>query len=477
MRMLESTASQTAGLVSKTTRSRDARSAVAVLVSLIEMTGVGASAYAAYVAYHMIIWSGLPADTISYGWVCTGLASMYWVICLADKQYDFVGSEWDRRAFRRGALALTLAFVFLLATMFLTGTVTSYSRGTFVTQMAFALPVQILIRTALWRTVEMGRKRSFWHEPGAVILMFPGVERSAQLLAKLSSRHEHIQIHYLEPHRLDSQVRSILQECRKSNCESVLVLFDADGMDVITRTVDAISELPVRVQLLPIGMLNFMHCSRVGAFGRARVLEIVSGPNWVADRLLKRGLDLLLGITAALLLMPLMLLLAVLIKWDSSGPVLFRQLRHGFNNEPITVLKFRTMVTRQEEAEFRQATRNDSRITRIGRILRRTNLDELPQLFNVIRGEMSLVGPRPHAISHNQMFDGQILRLSRRHNVKPGITGWAQVNGFRGETDTFEKMQARVEHDLYYIDNWSFAFDLKILAMTIFSRKSYENAY
>jgi Undecaprenyl-phosphate glucose phosphotransferase len=294
----------------------------------------------------------------------------------------------------------------------------------------------------------------------------------------LSARHEHIhQIHYLEPDRLDSQVKSILQECRKSNCESILVLFDADGMDVITRTVDAISELPVRVQLLPIGMLNFMHCSRVGAFGRAHVLEIVSGPNWVADRLLKRGLDLLLGITAALLLMPLMLLLALLIKWDSPGPVLFRQLRHGFNNEPITVLKFRTMVTRQEEAEFRQATRNDPRITRIGRILRRTNFDELPQLFNVIRGEMSLVGPRPHAISHNQMFDGQILRLSRRHNVKPGITGWAQVNGFRGETDTFEKMQARVEHDLYYIDNWSFAFDLKILAMTIFSRKSYENAY
>jgi lipopolysaccharide/colanic/teichoic acid biosynthesis glycosyltransferase len=137
------------------------------------------------------------------------------------------------------------------------------------------------------------------------------------------------------------------------------------------------------------------------------------------------------------------------------------------------------MVARddKEEAQFRQATRGDPRITRVGKILRRTNIDELPQLFNVIKGEMSLVGPRPHAISHNDMFDGRILRLSRRHNVKPGITGWAQVNGFRGETDTFEKMQARVEHDLYYIDNWSFIFDVKILVMTVFSRKSYENAY
>ena len=129
-----------------------------------------------------------------------------------------------------------------------------------------------------------------------------------------------------------------------------------------------------------------------------------------------------------------------------------------------------------EEREFRQATRDDPRVTRIGRILRRTNIDELPQLLNVIRGTMSIVGPRPHAIAHNEMYDGQIAHMSRRHNVKPGITGWAQVNGLRGETDTFEKMRERVAHDLYYIDNWSFAFDLKILLMTIFSKKSYENA-
>jgi lipopolysaccharide/colanic/teichoic acid biosynthesis glycosyltransferase len=129
------------------------------------------------------------------------------------------------------------------------------------------------------------------------------------------------------------------------------------------------------------------------------------------------------------------------------------------------------------EGEARQATRNDPRVTRIGWILRRTNIDELPQLFNVIRGDMSIVGPRPHAVWHNQMFAGQIARLSRRHNVKPGITGWAQVNGLRGETDTFEKMRDRVEHDLYYIDNWSLAFDVRIILMTIFSKESYKNAY
>jgi lipopolysaccharide/colanic/teichoic acid biosynthesis glycosyltransferase len=135
------------------------------------------------------------------------------------------------------------------------------------------------------------------------------------------------------------------------------------------------------------------------------------------------------------------------------------------------------MVQRSDERQFRQASRDDPRVTRIGRLLRRTNMDELPQLLNVIRGEMSLVGPRPHAVLHNQMFDGQIARLARRHNVKPGITGWAQVNGLRGETDTLDKMQARISYDLYYIDNWSFSFDVKIVVKTVFSKKSYQNAY
>jgi exopolysaccharide biosynthesis polyprenyl glycosylphosphotransferase len=188
-------------------------------------------------------------------------------------------------------------------------------------------------------------------------------------------------------------------------------------------------------------------------------------------------LDLIVGTAATLLLMPLMLIVAVWIKLDSPGPIVFRQIRHGYNNKPIKVLKFRTMVTHGDNDQFCQTTRDDPRVTRIGRILRRTNIDELPQLLNVIRGDMSLVGPRPHAISHNQMYDGQIARMARRHNVKPGITGWAQVNGLRGETDTLEKMRARVEHDLYYIDHWSFAFDVRILIKTIFSSKSYHNAF
>jgi Undecaprenyl-phosphate glucose phosphotransferase len=475
--MLESTFSGAVAGASENVHNRDVRHALAALVALIEMAAVAGSTYVAFIGYHFIVWGGLP-DTMSYGWICTGLASMYGIICLTDRQYDFLGAEWNQHALHRGALALGLAFVFLLAFMFLTGTVTAYSRGTFVAQLAAALPIQIVTRALLWRAVEMARRRAYWRAPGVIVLAFPGVERPQWMLEQLSSRQEEIrQIHRLEPDRVDAQLEKILRDSRTLQCDSMLILFDADSMNAVCRAVDALSELPVRVQLLPIGMLNCMHSSRVGYFGRARVLEIASGPSWVADRLLKRALDLIVASAAGLFMMPFMLVVAALIKLDSPGPVLFRQVRHGFNNQPINVLKFRTMSTRQDDGQFRQATRGDARITRVGRVLRKTNIDELPQLLNVIRGEMSLVGPRPHAVSHNQMFDGQIARLSRRHNVKPGITGWAQVNGLRGETDTIEKMQARIEHDLYYIDNWSFAFDLQILVRTVLSRKSYQNAY
>ncbi|MBV8700733.1 MAG: exopolysaccharide biosynthesis polyprenyl glycosylphosphotransferase [Bradyrhizobium sp.] len=441
------------------------------------MAAVATSTYVAFLAYHLIVWGGLPKG-LPYGWICTGLALLYGAICLADGQYDFLGAEWNRRAFlHRGALAFALAFIFLLAVMFITGTVTSYSRGTFLAQFALGLPVQIVVRILSWHAVELARMRGYWAAPGQLVLVFPGVEKPMRLLERLSSRQEEIRrIYYLDQESPDAQLKNIPNESRALQCESVLLLFGADGMDAVARAVDTLSEMPVKVQLLPIGMLDLMNCSRIGYYGRARVFEIASGPDWAVDRLLKRSFDLVVASFAGVLSLPFMLIVAALIKLDSPGPVLFRQIRHGYNNRPINVLKFRTMAAAQEK-EFRQATRHDPRVTRIGRILRRTNIDELPQLLNVIKGEMSIIGPRPHAVSHNAMYDGQIARMSRRHNVKPGITGWAQVNGLRGETDTFEKMRARVEHDLYYIDNWSFAFDLKILLMTVFSKKTYENAY
>jgi Undecaprenyl-phosphate glucose phosphotransferase len=455
---------------------RDFRNAVAASVALAEIATVAGSTYAAFVVYHLTVWGGLP-DSIPYGWICTGLAVLYGVSCLVDKQYDFLGAERNMHPALRSLLALIVAFVLILTVLFLTGNIRHYSRGTLFAQLLSTLPVVATVRTILWRGINRAQNRGGWMLPGVVVLVFPGVEKPMLLLERLSIRQVAVrQIHYLESGSADAQLKAISQDSRALQCESVLLLFNSDGVNAVTRAVNALSEMPVRIQLLPIGLLDLMHCSRIGYYGRTRVFEIASGPNWVADRLLKRSFDLVVAATAGFFLLPLILTVAALIKLDSPGPVLFRQTRHGYNNKHIEVFKLRTMMV-SDDGEFRQATRDDPRVTRIGRILRRANIDEVPQLMNVIRGDMSIVGPRPHAVSHNEMYDGQIARMARRHNVKPGITGWAQVNGLRGETDTIEKMRARVEHDLYYIDNWSFAFDLVIVLMTIFSRKSYENAY
>ncbi|NQW10304.1 MAG: exopolysaccharide biosynthesis polyprenyl glycosylphosphotransferase [Alphaproteobacteria bacterium] len=198
-------------------------------------------------------------------------------------------------------------------------------------------------------------------------------------------------------------------------------------------------------------------------------------PGWNA--VVKRIEDLVLGVIFLLLAAPLLAMIALTIRLTMGAPVLFRQQRHGFNNNTFTVFKFRTMTVSGDDGDVAQAKRRDPRVTGLGAVLRRTSLDELPQLFNVIRGDMSLVGPRPHAVSHNTHYAKIINGYLSRHRVKPGITGWAQVNGLRGETDTVEKMQRRVEFDQYYIDNWSLVFDLRIIAQTFVTLIGARNAY
>ncbi|NKB20488.1 MAG: undecaprenyl-phosphate glucose phosphotransferase [Alphaproteobacteria bacterium] len=197
------------------------------------------------------------------------------------------------------------------------------------------------------------------------------------------------------------------------------------------------------------------------------------------NRILKGIEDRLFGLIILLIIWPILLAVTIAIKLDSSGPALFRQKRYGFNNNEITVLKFRSMYWQPDTSTktIKQAQQEDPRVTRVGRFIRRTSLDELPQIINVLRGEMSLVGPRPHAIAHNEEYAQIIDEYLIRHKVKPGITGWAQVNGLRGETVNPDQMRERVRHDLYYIENWSLGLDLKILFLTLFTGFLNENAY
>ena len=207
------------------------------------------------------------------------------------------------------------------------------------------------------------------------------------------------------------------------------------------------------------------------------VVSVFESPFYGVNGWLKRVEDLVLGSVILTLIALPMAFIALGVKLSSPGPVFFRQRRYGLNGEEIRVLKFRTMTVLEDGSAVTQAKKGDTRITRFGAILRRTSLDELPQFINVLMGEMSIVGPRPHAVSHNEMYRRMIHGYMLRHKVKPGITGWAQVNGWRGETDTVEKMEQRVNHDLHYIQKWGLLLDLKIIFKTIFGSGTRQNAY
>ena len=215
---------------------------------------------------------------------------------------------------------------------------------------------------------------------------------------------------------------------------------------------------------------------RLQDMGGVPVVAICETPFTGTHRLIKRTSDVLLSLLILMLILPVMAVVAIGVKLSSPGPVIFRQKRNGLDGEEIMVYKFRSMTSMDNGKVIKQATKGDARITRFGAFIRKTSLDELPQFFNVLQGSMSIVGPRPHAVAHNEQYRQLIKAYMVRHKVKPGITGWAQVNGLRGETDTLEKMQARVEYDLEYLRNWSLGLDLAIILRTVKSVWS-GNAY
>ncbi|MDR0181660.1 undecaprenyl-phosphate glucose phosphotransferase [Lysobacter arvi] len=235
-----------------------------------------------------------------------------------------------------------------------------------------------------------------------------------------------------------------------------------------TQVLDALKHSTADIKYVPSLAGDAIFSGSVETLSGMPVINLRSSPLDGEAQVIKGIEDRVLALLILVLILPVMAVIAVGVKLSSPGPVLFRQKRHGLDCMPIEVWKFRSMRVHQETAgAVTQATRHDSRVTRFGRFLRRTSLDELPQFFNVLQGTMSIVGPRPHAIAHNDYYKSVVQNYMQRHRMKPGITGWAQVNGLRGETDTVEKMAKRVEYDLYYMQNWSVLFDLRIIGMTL----------
>ncbi|KJK19529.1 undecaprenyl-phosphate glucose phosphotransferase [Pseudomonas sp. BIGb0427] len=274
----------------------------------------------------------------------------------------------------------------------------------------------------------------------------------------------------------ESWLAELVEQVERHGAHEVWLCLPLSEGGGIQAVMYALRHHTVAVRFIPewgdIRLLNHRVSYIAGLYSLDLSCSPIDGP----AQIVKRLEDLVVGGLISLMILPVCAVIGIVVKLSSPGPMLFKQYRTGINGVRFKVYKFRSMVV-HDDKDVTQATRNDMRVTKVGAFLRRTSLDELPQFFNVLQGRMSLVGPRPHALVHNEYYKDLVESYMQRHKVKPGITGWAQVSGFRGETDTLEKMQKRVEHDLWYIDNWSLWLDLKIIASTVFKGFINKNAF
>lgn len=416
---------------------------------------------------------------------------------LLTANYVHLGRLYEFSEFRRFAMqfgSLTASWLGVIVTMLLIayfGKVTqTYSRVWSVTWFVTAYFLLVAARGAFMIMLER------WRESGELtydIVVVGAGEHGQELIQHLhQQKNSAIRIVGVFDDRktripdtvagypLIGTIDDLLMFVRNNRVDQITIALPWTAQDRLGDILKKLSTLAVDVKLCPAVAAYEIPNMGYDNIAGIPMLTVLKPPLTGWNRFLKAVEDRVLGAIILLAIWPVMLAIAIAVKLSGPGPVLFRQRRSGFNNNEFTLYKFRTMVFDGEEEEadrIVQARRDDPRVTRIGRFLRQTSLDELPQLFNVMHGEMSLVGPRPHAISHNVEYAEIIDRYLYRHRVKPGITGWAQVNGFRGETSSPSLMRQRVQHDLEYIENWSLLFDLKILLLTLFTGFVHENAY
>jgi Undecaprenyl-phosphate glucose phosphotransferase len=454
-------------------------------IAAVEFLAVGLAAYIASLAYQYIGLNSSP-PAYQYGPAAIFIALIVSFSSVSFGHFTAIQTQPRHRFLWSGMGAVGLAFSLLLSALFLFKISEDYSRGSFLFQILSVLIAMIATRTLAYSWLQssiaaglLTARRIVLIGDDAICSLFARRLKATGILSIASFQFpsEAELMQHESGIKTSPSIPGMLDLCRIKHPDDVIIFANQDNRSTMPCLMRKLSELPINVHIVPSDSVDLLATCRIAEFGNVRTFQLSSTPLSSFDLCIKRAFDVVVAIAGLIVFSPLFLCAALAIKLDSPGPVLFRQARHGYNKHVIRVLKFRTMTTLENGIDFRQVRRDDDRVTIVGRILRRSNIDELPQLINVLMGEMSIVGPRPHATAHNDMFEGRILPFARRHNVKPGITGWAQVNGARGETDTIEKMQQRIEYDLYYIDNWSFFLDVKIIVMTLFSKRSYINAY
>ncbi len=409
-------------------------------------------------------------------------------------RFTEIYTSWSGRPLRDEAVRVTITWIFtflsLIFIAFMTKTSEQFSRFVLVSWSISTPIFIILVRFGLRKIFAHFRRVGINNRTVAIVGITENGLRFARDLENRPEYGYHVvgfydervksnrsNIDKLDAYQYLGDFEDLVESARRGEWDQIYFALPVEAKNRMLKLLEALSDSATPIRLLPDYFTTNLLQSKFMEIADTPVLCIYDSPFSADHAILKRIEDILIGSIILALISPIMLIIALVIKLTSKGSVLFKQTRYGLNGEKIKVWKFRTMTVCEDGDKVTQACRNDSRFTPVGQFLRKTSLDELPQFINVIQGRMSIVGPRPHAVAHNEEYRSRIPGYMLRHLVKPGITGWAQINGWRGETNTIYKMEKRVEFDLEYMREWTLWLDLKIIFLTIFRGFLDKNAY
>jgi Undecaprenyl-phosphate glucose phosphotransferase len=450
------------------------------LVAIFDGGMIVAISVLAAIAYHFVFLSSFP---LIKPYLSTGIvaATIFCSLSASAGLYSTTALLSWRRQTTYMLLFWMVVLLVLGLIFFLLKVGSSYSRGSLISFAILGFSFLLCSRFVALKILSDAMAHGLFRGDRAILV---GDREALETLSRLDvlrkSGAREVARFELPPSEDDTQLTVLdkaIEAARLIEAESVLLALQWGDARRRNFVCERLQVLPIPVWLLPDPSISQLLSRPLRQLGSGFLVEIQRAPLSILELALKRTIDLVLGGLLLVGLAPIMVVVSLLIKLDSQGPVIFRQARKGFNGRVFNIYKFRTMTVLEDGDTIRQAQRNDSRVTRVGHILRMTSIDELPQLVNVLQGHMSLVGPRPHPVALDNGYGQLIANYAFRQHVKPGLSGWAQINGFRGETAQLELMERRVALDLWYIKNWSFLLDLKIIMLTCVELLRSRDAY
>ncbi|MDR2209521.1 MAG: undecaprenyl-phosphate glucose phosphotransferase [Azoarcus sp.] len=445
-------------------------------------TGIGAFLYPSIIAICLLAAAAYHDEEIG---------PHYIILCILSFAVTFPGEasfhERPRRVFRK-LLSSWLLFILIMGAFGFATAYIQYYPENILLAWVIATPV---VYGAAYTTLRIVLPRVISSPSNLRTAVIAGSNDIAICLAQQFQNDPYLGTHVLGffddrgsgefPPDLPAPVMGNLSDLseyvKQNHVEAIYLALPMAAQPHILNLLDSLKDTTASIYFVPDIFITDLIQGRFDTVGNMPVVTVCETPFTGFNGFIKRSSDVVFSIIILLLLLPLMLLLAIGVKLSSPGPVIFKQRRYGLDGKEILVYKFRSMTACDDGEVIKQATKNDARITRFGAFIRKTSLDELPQFVNVLQGRMSIVGPRPHAVAHNETYRKAIKGYMIRHKVKPGITGWAQVNGYRGETETIDKMKKRIEYDLEYLRNWSLSLDFWIIVKTVWTIVKDRNAY